>query len=333
MEISVRYLMHMVIYYLVVVISFSTISCGNAEKSWEEIKTSDGTKPMKRHECGFVERKGKFYLIGGRGYRPVDIYDPAENKWTQGSQPPLEIHHFQPVVFRDKIVIVGAMTGLYPNELPLPYIISYNPDTDEWFSIDSIPTERLRGSGGTVIYQDKIYWVGGLSEGHMGGHKSFFDEYNPITRKWKKLPDAPRVRDHFQAVVGNDKLYVAGGRMTKAPYGTFTHVITEIDVYDFQTHQWSTLEQELPTPRAGTFTLFHDKKLYISGGESLKSRQAFPITEIYDTQNQSWSALPPMKNGRHGTGMVYFNNCIYVGAGNSSRGGDNELDDLIRLCQ
>ena len=269
MVFSAKCMMRMVKYCFVVLISLQMFSCGNIEKGWEEIETADGSKPMLRHECGFVECNGKFYLLGGRGYRPVDIYDPAENKWTQGSHPPIEIHHFQPVVFRNKIVILGAMTGQYPNEVPLPNVISYDPATDKWFSIDSIPKNRLRGSGGTVIYQDKIYWVGGLSEGHTGGHTSFFDEYDPISGNWKVLPDAPRVRDHFQAVVGHHKLYAAGGRVTKAPYGTFTHVIPEIDVYNFQTQQWSTLEEVLPTPRGGSFSLFHDNKLYIGGGESL----------------------------------------------------------------
>jgi hypothetical protein len=67
--------------------------------------------PLARHECAFVEANDKLYLIGGRGEKPVNVYDTATNRWSDAAAPPLEIHHFQPVEFGDKIYVLGALTG------------------------------------------------------------------------------------------------------------------------------------------------------------------------------------------------------------------------------
>jgi len=45
----------------------------------------------------------KIYLLGGRRIQPADIYDPATRTWTLGAPPPVEVHHFQPVVWENKI--------------------------------------------------------------------------------------------------------------------------------------------------------------------------------------------------------------------------------------
>ncbi len=60
-------------------------------------------QPHARHENGFIEFQGKFYLIGGRRIQPVDIYDPVANSWSSASKPPIEVHHFQPIIVNDQI--------------------------------------------------------------------------------------------------------------------------------------------------------------------------------------------------------------------------------------
>ncbi|MDG2448252.1 MAG: galactose oxidase, partial [Saprospiraceae bacterium] len=76
---------------------------------WETVKTIG--QPTARHEAGLVSYQDKLYLMGGRRVNPTSVYDPLVNEWTEHSPTPLEIHHFQPVVYGDKIYIVGAMTG------------------------------------------------------------------------------------------------------------------------------------------------------------------------------------------------------------------------------
>jgi hypothetical protein len=57
------------------------------EYRWTTIETA--SQPAARHENGFVEYKGKFYLIGGRGINPVNVFDPETETWETMGNPPL----------------------------------------------------------------------------------------------------------------------------------------------------------------------------------------------------------------------------------------------------
>jgi len=52
--------------------------------------------------------------------------------------------------------------------------------------------------------------------------------------------DAPRARDHFSAVVIDDKLYLAAGRNTENGDNPFGNTIGEVDVYDLKKKHWNT---------------------------------------------------------------------------------------------
>ena len=70
-----------------------------------------------RHEACFLMVGRKAYLLAGRGIKPVNIYDPVTRTWTNGTAPPIQIHHTQCVaVNNDSIWIVSAWTGGYPME-------------------------------------------------------------------------------------------------------------------------------------------------------------------------------------------------------------------------
>lgn len=42
------------------------------------------------------------------------------------------IHHFQPISYKNRIYMVGAMTGNYPDEPPMNSIHIYDPEKDSW---------------------------------------------------------------------------------------------------------------------------------------------------------------------------------------------------------
>jgi hypothetical protein len=288
--------------------------------------------PAARHECAFVESNGRLYLIGGRGDKPVDVYDPHANVWTQGNLPPVELHHFQPVAFDGKIYVLGAMTGKYPHETPLPNVLIYDPKLDRWSEGPEIPADRRRGAAGVALYEDKIYLLAGIQDGHWDGHVAWFDQFDPVSGEWLVLPDAPRPRDHFQAGVINGKLYAAAGRRSSAKtQETFNLTIPEVDVYDFATATWSTLSANLPTERAGTSTVVAGGRLLVIGGESAAQELAHAEVESYDPAGAVWESLPKLLEGRHGAGAGVLSGAIYTTAGSAGRGGGPELATLERL--
>lgn len=313
------------------VIAVFTASTAFSQTQWEEVQYAKGSFPVERHEAAFVYVKNKFYLLGGRGIRPVSIYNPQKRIWTQGAKAPLELHHYQPIVYKDKIYIAGAMTGPYPGETPVPHIYIYDPAIDSWEQGPEIPAERRRGSTGVVVYENKLYMVCGIRDGHRGDHKNWLDVYDFKTRTWTTLADAPRPRDHFQASIADNKLYVVGGRRSNAPERVFDFPVAEVDVYDFKRNSWSTLPKPLPTLRAGTFNVVKGFELLVIGGESKDQLRAHSEVEILNILTGEWRKGPSLVQGRHGTGVFLYKGYFYTASGCGNRGGEPELQSMERI--
>ncbi len=311
---------------LAFLLSFTSLSAQSLKNyRWTMLETSGDVTG--RHENAFVEYKGKFYLIGGRGINPVNVFNPATNSWETKGESPMEIHHFQAVVYNEAIYLVGAMTGKYPKELPLENIWIYYPDQDKWEKGPEIPEARRRGGAGAVLYQDKIYIVGGIEFGHTSGTNNYFDSFDLKSEEWTVLTKAPHVRDHFPAIVVNDKLYCVGGRNTSVHHpgnfnAFFAATIPEVDVYDFKTEKWGTLKEEIPFPTAAGALVEIDNKLIYMGGEG-KLNHAYFQSQCLDLETGEWSQLSPLVTGRHGSSAVLFKNNIYLAAGSPNRGGGN----------
>ena len=287
--------------------------------------------PTHRHENAMTAVKGKLYLVGGRGTRPVDEYDPRKDEWTAKATPPLEMHHFQAVAYRDELYVLGAFTGGYPHEVPIPVVYIYNPDRDEWRKGPEIPENRRRGAAGAVVHNNKIYLMGGIQDGHWDGHVAWLDEFSPESGTWRSLPDAPRARDHISVAVLDNKLYVAGGRRSTARIGQVLNTtIAEVDVFDFKTNQWTTLpaDQNLPTLRAGHSAVAFGGQVLILGGESATQVPAHSEVEAYSPKTKRWERLPSLLQGRHGTGVGLVRGKLYIAAGSANRGGGPELNTL-----
>lgn len=305
----------------------------NVTTHWESRETT-GT-PLARHENSFVAVGKNFYLLGGRGIKPISIYNTETNTWTEGAAPTIEIHHFQGVAYNDKLYVIGAMTGKYPYETPVTHMLIYDPEKDNWEDGPEIPEERRRGSCGVVIDGNSVYMVSGIVDGHNGTHVPWMDRYDFKTGKWTVLADAPRARDHFQAAIGDGKIYAVGGRNSSfATQQTFELTIPEVDVYDIRKNAWHTLVEtaNLPTQRAGTSTVLYENQLILIGGESSTQELAHTEVEALNLTTMKWKALPPLNRGRHGTQAILHDNGIYIAAGSGNRGGKPELDSLEKLA-
>lgn len=295
---------------------------------WETLQTE--TKAQKRHENAFAKVGDKFYLIGGRGVKPIDIYDPKTKTWSQGAIPPVEMSHFQAVSYQGMLYVMGGLRGGWPFETPLTHIYIYNPTVDRWLVGPEIPPHRQRGATGVVVYQDKIYMVCGIVNGHTSGWVSWLDEYDPATNSWRQLPNAPRSRDHLQAAVLDDQLVVTGGRKSGYEGKGFEATIAETDVFDFRTGTWRTLPESgnIPTQRAGCTAVVVGDEVIVIGGESGSQQKAHAEVEALSLKNNSWRSLPNLVTGRHGTQVVLSEGNLYIASGCGNRGGSPELDLL-----
>jgi N-acetylneuraminic acid mutarotase len=241
------------------------------------------------------------------------------------------MHHFQAVAYNNELWILGAFTGGYPHETPIPNIYIFNLEKNEWRVGPEIPADRRRGAAGVFVHNNKIFVVCGIQDGHWDGHVGWLDEYDPKTNQWKKLPDAPHQRDHVHAAVIDNKVYIAGGRRSTAKIGQVLN-LTEpaVDVFDFKTNRWTTLPESrnIPTKRAGAASVALPGMLLVIGGESDAQVPSHSEVEVYNTITSSWERLPSLTAGRHGTGAAEVNGKIYIVAGSGNRGGGPELNSI-----
>lgn len=313
------------------ILCFQQVQAQNETGRWF-VQHTTGISPEERHESSFVELGGKFYLIGGRGTKRIQAYDPKTNTWSNTNTFTEDIHHFQPVVYQSKIYIIGAFQGNFPNENPLTNILIYDPQTDQLLTGPAIPVNRLRGSAGVVLYQGKFYVISGNRKGHRAftddgeaAHVQWFDSFDPETGIWEVLPDAPRARDHFQAAVIGTKLYLAGGRRSgyDTPNGTFKDTEAQVDIFDFKQGSWqnNTLPDSIPTQRAGASVAVFGGELMVIGGETEnKNTVSLPKTEILDTYTGKWRTLSKLNTGRHATQAIVYKGDVFLAAGSQSKG-------------
>lgn len=297
-------------------------------QTWQSVETQNACTA--RHENAATLIGDSLYLVGGRGLKPLEALSLKTRTWRALPQPPVEMNHFQAITYNGELYVMMAFQGRYPHETPLPNSYIYNPKQGQWRTGPELPKDRLRGSAGVVVYKDKIYTVCGIIDGHYDGHVAWFDEYDPKTNTWKRLPDAPRPRDHISATIVNDKLFLAGGRNSTARIKKVMELtIAEVDVYDFKTGRWETLAPtaNIPTQRAGASAITQGGKVWIIGGETVQLL-AHNEAEFLDPKTNTWTSGPRLKQGRHGTQAVVHNGQIYIVAGSANHGGGPEINTV-----
>lgn len=294
--------------------------------SW--IDKNENENYTARHECSFVQAGDKFIMFGGReSAQRLDIYDYKTDTWSTGSMAPKEFNHFQATTHQGFVWVIGAFkTNNFPREIPEENIWLYHPPSDKWIKGPEIPEDRRRGGAGLVVYEDKFYVVGGNTIGHDGGYVDWFDEYDPQKNTWKRLESASQQRDHFYAAIMDNKLFAAGGRKSGGEGGVFSPLPAIVDVFDYKTNSWSTLDTNLPTPRAAPGIAVFNNELLVMGGEGEEKGPAYKIVEAYNPKTKAWTQKPDMHYTRHGTQAILSGKGVYIAGGSPNRGGGRQLN-------
>lgn len=314
---------------------------------WTDVKYSSGS-PVARHEACAVFVDGLLYSIGGRGMKPVSVFNPMSGEWSKKTGPPVEINHMQCIHHENKIYIGGSWYGKYPYEQEHEVMWTYDILSDSWNTLGGLPEGRRRGGGAFVVYEGNFY----LSHGAIGGHgthataTSMLDVYDPKTDTWTPLPDGPTPRDHTAGAVVNGKLCVAGGR-NGASSDFWNANIAPVVCYSFKTGKWES-KASLPVPRGGSMVGTTCSGLVmIAGGEGKtqtnQAGQAFDIVDFYDESKDVFLKPSYMTSRRHGSGLA-ITSCecgmIYVPSGSAGLGGGPEVtttdawsvDGVLRQC-
>lgn len=293
-------------------------------QGWNVIETIG--IPEKRHEACFVmTENGKAYLIGGRGLKSVNVFDPKTNEWSREPGPGQQLHHMQCVVADHKIWIVSAWKGNCCNERNEMLIWIYDTIHQSWTTRAGLSRDRSRGAAAAVLYQRHIYLVGGARGGHADFRETvaWMDRYSLDEDIWTTLPNAPHARDHTGGAIVNEHLLcVAGGRD-----GAFNDTVSATDCYDLRTGQWLTMSADIPQGRAGSaYGQSCDGKLLVAGGEGFG--HAWDRVDSFD--GTRWELVGRLSIERHGTSLAIDcrNSCqsMYIASGSGAQGGRPELE-------
>lgn len=298
---------------------------------WQLITSTDGSAPTARHEAASVVVGDYLYLIGGRDNRPVERFSTVTGQWENLGLAPIELHHLQPVVVGSNIYVVGAFTCCYPREQSVAELYVFDTQLLTWNVVGLMPSARLRGSAAAVVHDERIYVLGGNTQGHDGGAVAWFDEYDPATGQWRELPDAPNARDHFSAVIVDQQLVAVAGRKSALPNPS-ANAVLQTDIYDFASGQWRS-SALIPTARGGAVTVSYGNDVVVAGGEINTANTALNVVEAFDLDSETWHSLPSMTIGRHGSGGGIIDNRFHMVSGASSLGGAVETasHELLQL--
>lgn len=297
------------------------------------VVTSPNASVMsKRHEGCFVMVGRVGVLLGGRGLKKPQLYNPVTKTWRTGPSVPgnIELNHFQCVVVNQKVWIIGAWTGKYPQELNANHTYVFDPILLKWELKDPMPIERRRGAAATIAVGQLIY----IAFGNIGGHETgnhavslnWFDSYDTVTNTWTILPDATYARDHTGGALIGSKICVAGGR----DGGTVGWpLVAPTECYDLYTSTWS-IEADIPRSRAGSSygQSCDGKYLLVAGGEIFNQGIAFNNFDIFN--GTTWTTLSSLNIPRHSTGLAVdcLCNAIYIASGSGAAGNANELQSV-----
>ena len=203
---------------------------------------------------------GRAYLIGGRRLQPVNIFDPVQKTWTERDGPGVLLHHMQCVGWNGRIYVASAWGGTFPRETTHANIWIYDPQKDSWSTRAGLPEDRRRGGAAAVLWDDKIWVVGGNRGGH-GLHATtlgWMDYYDLVRQRWTVgLPDLPEGRDHVGGAIvqmrDGNALCIAGGR-DGGQKNFFGATVDSTYCYNFTSRSWRNMEADVPFGRGGGAT-------------------------------------------------------------------------------
>ena len=270
-----------------------------------------------RNELTAVVLNNKIYVIGGEDKasgggqkNTLEIYDIAQGKWVNDTEPmPIALDHTAAAVHDGKIYVVG---GFLKRKVPTDKLFIYDPQVNQWQEGKSLPSSI--GAALNAQFIDGIlYVVGGLNSSHVPVNTNY--AYDPKTDTWSTKAPMPTARQHLQTAVIDGKLFALGGRILGN--GVQSEDLDEAssnfnrnEMYDPQNDSW-TIRQPMLTKRSGfAATASSDGNLYVFGGEGIG--KVLDSVEKYNPKQDKWTYEKPMPTGRFGLKSVSFGDRIFV---------------------
>ena len=269
----------------------------------------------------------------------VQLYDIPSDTWKTVAPLPIKINHPNVASVGPKLYVLGGLVdgpasgdvsgsegGTTINWQATGASFAYDPQTDSWSPLPSMPPGTARGSAVTVAYGPRIYLAGGMTVLSARAQDAVDSvlAFDTHTENWQRLPAAaaqlPESRQHAAGGLVGDMLLVAAGRrygQTLVRDTLFTLDLTNL------TAGWSTSATHFPTARGGVSGGAVGTKMYVFGGEGNPATYngIFNETEAVDLVSGRAERLGVMPVPRHGTQAAVVGGKIYIPGGGLQQDG------------
>jgi len=239
------------------------------------------------------------------------VYTISSDSWSAGSLAPLPARAeaaYGDTTHGGFLYVIGGDNSAGV----LSDLQRYDPVTDTWTTLTSMPTPRA-GAAAAVI-DDGIFVIGGRQStgGPCSGgpYSGAVERYDVDTDTWSTVAPLPNPRSDLAAVAHGGKIFVFGGCTGTASAPSVTN---EVDMYDPQTNTWTTGLAPMPTPRASLVAGHSGAQVYAIGGTNGVS--VSNVNEVYDIPSNTWSTNTPMPTARQEAGVNSHGGRIYVVGG------------------
>jgi N-acetylneuraminic acid mutarotase len=165
------------------------------------VATDDYTRmpdlPVERAAGALKYLRGHLYYFGGTNRaRTVDAGDHwvlnlnhLELGWQRRASLPNPRHHLGSAVVGGLVYAIGGDHHHDANSVQQDEVDAYDPATDTWHRVASLPTPRSHIAGATFALDGRIVVAGGEHPTYSSLHDVL--AYNPATNHWDRLTSLP----------------------------------------------------------------------------------------------------------------------------------------------
>jgi N-acetylneuraminic acid mutarotase len=216
------------------------------------------------------------------------------------------------VVLEGQILVFGGLFETSPgNSRVTDTVERYDPATDIWTSMPSLPEARHHGMA--VVVNHRVFFIGGYD---ATGFNPVDTVWELVGEEWVERAPLPEPIGAGAAVVSDGAVYVVGG----TPTGGFR-------TYDPAADTWTTLTPP-GTQREHLAAAALDGEVWAVAGRW--QGVIHDTTEIYDPAADTWRPGPTLNEARSGFGAAIVGGALFV-AGGEVFGPDHALASVERL--
>ncbi len=257
--------------------------------------------------------KGRIFAFGGDDLDPdtglsfptgyTNIYDPATDSWSRGSQMPTPRGLVSSVTFNGRIWVIGGHK-LWQNDPTLPRLSSddvevYDPANDTWEVKNPLPRAPNQGWAASTVLDETIVVV--MNDGLTYA-------YNPSNDTWNPKASIPVVLGNHDIAGYDGKVYVFGGI-------TISGVQDTTWIFDAVGNTW-TLGPPMPTARRRMSAVVWGENIFVLGGTP-KAYDPIDVVEVFNPNTGNWRTEESLPTARLVLDSAIAGNELYAIGGRS----------------